>query len=719
MDSRKDSYFARRSTVIFALAMLMLLVFATVAGAATISGTVRNSSNSPQGGVAVTAFEWNGSAWVVAGSTTSSSGGFMQPPTGSYSINGLDSWENHLLRFQRTGYADQYYNGGASMASATAVRTGFMWNSSVTANYTLRAGQAVEYYSFPDTAPNNVTTIWYVSGDTVTPPSPVWPGMSMEGWYTEPELVNEWTPTVPVALTRVYAEWEPIPYLASFDPDNGSEVTTAVVDFDSAVPFPEGLEREGYTQDGWMPDVELMPSSDTTFTAQWIPNEYILTLIHNDGSEDTTQAVRYTHLIEPEPWAQNPGMRFDGWFTDSEFSEPWDLESDEMPMGDLTLYAKQTPRDFLLTISDEFASELATKTVTYRDPLDLEVPDNSDKSFMGWYEDSAFTTVLSANATMPAGDLTVYARYGYRMVFDVVHDDIVIPFVQYPGMLLAYPDNPLRTGFDFDGWYLDAEYETPVPSAMLVPSEDTRFYAKWVPHVYTVNFYDGETLIDSVQVNHGESACKPADLVAENKVFLGWSASTDNVTGNMNVFARWATAPRTVTFHSMGGSLIDPIVADHGSIIALPRSARAGYKFLGWYKGTQAYTAPSPMPVTFGEKVSFAYQVTGDVDLYARWANNNNYLKAFVSSTGKWDSQFIKTRMTYKAVTTASKVRVRATQASSTAKVEMKVGKGAKWVESNTRLFSLKKGQSKTVYVKVTSQSGLTRKYLVIVRRAW
>lgn len=61
---------------------------------------------------------------------------------------------------------------------------------------------------------------------------------------------------------------------------------------------------------------------------------------------------------------------------------------------------------------------------------------------------------------------------------------------------------------------------------------------------YTVDFYstDNKTLLTSSVVVEGGSAELPLLDVANGVVFKGWSASTDNVTGNMSVYAQCSYA---------------------------------------------------------------------------------------------------------------------------------------------------------------------------------
>lgn len=92
------------------------------------------------------------------------------------------------------------------------------------------------------------------------------------------------------------------------------------------------------------------------------------------------------------------------------------------------------------------------------------------------------------------------------------------------------PDEPVRDGYIFIGWFSDAglvhayNWSKPV-------KESITLYAKWlrasVP-IYTVSFdTDGGSMVDSQVLNEGDLVAEPEDPVRDGYVFDGWYVTVD------------------------------------------------------------------------------------------------------------------------------------------------------------------------------------------------
>lgn len=138
------------------------------------------------------------------------------------------------------------------------------------------------------------------------------------------------------------------------------------------------------------------------------------------------------------------------------------------------------------------------------------------------------------------------------------------------------------------------------------------------PTTYTVQFFTGEgSFVNPVVVREGDSIQAPTEPEREGYTFDGWFSDiglTEEVTfpleaeDNMTLFAAWEAIPTfTVTFDSMGGSLVDPQVVYAGEESVEPEEPTLeDHQFLGWYTED-----------TFDELWDFRNPVTEDVTLYA------------------------------------------------------------------------------------------------------
>ena len=133
-------------------------------------------------------------------------------------------------------------------------------------------------------------------------------------------------------------------------------------------------------------------------------------------------------------------------------------------------------------------------------------PFGSDYTFGGWYTTKELYPESKFNwndATMPAGDLQLYAKWDppvYTVKFDLNGGSGSINSQEITkGGLVSEPQEPTREGYTFEGWYKTGEnahylFEREVHS-------DFTLKAKWSPRTditYTVKYVDenGEKLAD-------------------------------------------------------------------------------------------------------------------------------------------------------------------------------------------------------------------------------
>ena len=189
------------------------------------------------------------------------------------------------------------------------------------------------------------------------------------------------------------------------------------------------------------------------------------------------------------------------------------------------------------------------------------------------------------------------------------------------GTKAAKPDDPIRSGYVFDGWYLDEEYTGVWNFTANAVTFDITLYAKWL-RVYNVTFYSlGGNSVSSQDVAYGKKAVKPADPIRAGFIFDGWYQSeqyaavsewhfdTDVVTADVSLYAKWAL-PVTVTFNLQDGSAVSSQTIGQGSKVTKPENPqRPRFIFSGWYRDA-AYTNAWDFDTDV---------VTADITLHAKW----------------------------------------------------------------------------------------------------
>jgi uncharacterized repeat protein (TIGR02543 family) len=214
------------------------------------------------------------------------------------------------------------------------------------------------------------------------------------------------------------------------------------------------------------------------------------------------------------------------------------------------------------------------------------------------------------------------------VIFNTGGGSAIAPVTVGAGSIVHQPADPAKEGFYFENWYT-AETAGSVVNWPLIVNANITIYARWMKEVipgarFTVTFdTGGGSFIDPVTVDAGFFVDRPADPTKEGFYFENWyTAEIDGsvvnwpltVSENTTVYAWWTEAvipstQFTVTFDTGGGSFIDPVTVDAGSIVYQPADpSKEGYYFDDWY------TAEID-----GSAVNWPLTVSEDATVYARW----------------------------------------------------------------------------------------------------
>lgn len=98
--------------------------------------------------------------------------------------------------------------------------------------------------------------------------------------------------------------------------------------------------------------------------------------------------------------------------------------------------------------------------------------------------------------------------------------------------------------FTYSGWAREANGDADA-SVLLNIAGDTTVYAAYTSatRYYTVRFFDGETLLNTMQVAYGATAAYTA--VKHGYGFDGWQPSNENIVADTDCYAQWS---ETITF---------------------------------------------------------------------------------------------------------------------------------------------------------------------------
>lgn len=439
-----------------------------------------------------------------------------------------------------------------------------------------------------------------------------------------------------------------------------------------SLPAPDRLQRGGYTFGGWYASrdfsgaaVTEIPAGRTepqTLYAQWHPNTYKVSL-HLEGgqlpssSSNVTQYVAGTGAQLPTPTRDY--RSFGGWFDNPQCQgEPvsaiWPSD-----FGDKEFWAKWDTINYNVTLylQDGELAEGLTDTFTYEAGMGTVLP-RADQislighSFKGWYDNRGYTgnpvEVIAATATGPKEFWAKWETDIYAVTLAMNQGKLIVgehDVVSYQyGMETILPQLE-RNGYQFGGWYTDAECtEGPVTSIPVGEIGDKRFWAKWVPLDYSI-VYDLGTdeagnrppaidldAYDSYTVGNNLHLPGASVMVWEGHTFAGWYESSDfsgspitEITadryGDIALFARWIGDGCFFSYYLNGGAFEGEQKVmfefseggfQSGQEVELPDASslsREGYSFGGWY-GDAGFT---------GSALQEVQLVQGVVPLYAKW----------------------------------------------------------------------------------------------------
>ena len=147
---------------------------------------------------------------------------------------------------------------------------------------------------------------------------------------------------------------------------------------------------------------------------------------------------------------------------------------------------------------------------------------------------------------------------------------------------------PEKEGFNFEGWYLDKNFTTPLTNDTDL-KENVALYAKLSKKSYTVKFIADGQVIETVSVLYCESATAPNPPEIQSKVFSKWDTDFSSVKSDLVVNAIYTeNASYTASFmmngevfftYSFKGGEKTQSVADKAfDVLEIPK----GFEFVSW-----------------------------------------------------------------------------------------------------------------------------------------
>ena len=238
------------------------------------------------------------------------------------------------------------------------------------------------------------------------PADPTKEGYTFIGWY---KGESEWNFETPVtADLTLTAKWQINRYTITFDTAGGSEVPSITQDYGTAITPPAAPTRTGYTFAGWdRESPTTMPAENITLTARWTVNQYTITFKPENGGQDIVIKQDYGTAITAPANPTKTGYTFAGW--DKTIPAT-------MPAENITLTARWQVNQYTITFKPENGGQDIVIKQDYGTAITAPAnPTKTGYTFAGW--DKTIPT------TMPAGDMTITARWTENRVIVIIRPD--------------------------------------------------------------------------------------------------------------------------------------------------------------------------------------------------------------------------------------------------------------------------------------------------------
>jgi len=275
-----------------------------------------------------------------------------------------------------------------------------------------------------------------------------------------------------------------------------------------------------------------------------------------DGGTHTNPSTYVEGTLLPLTDASKEGYTFDGWYTDSQFKD----KVTEIPVdttGDITIYAKFNKIYQTFNITYELDGGTHSNPATYTEGTGHVLTDATKEgyNFVGWYTDNACTVKVTEILAEQTGDITLYAKFAkipevYNITYVVdggVHGN---PESYTEGSAVALT-NAMKTGYTFEGWYLDEECSEQITEISAEQTGDITLYAKFTKILQTFNVtYEADGGEHSNPATYTEgTTVQLVDATKDGYTFDGWytdSAFENEVTeisatqtGDITLYAKF------------------------------------------------------------------------------------------------------------------------------------------------------------------------------------
>ncbi|WP_458124497.1 InlB B-repeat-containing protein [Paenibacillus sp. Z3-2] len=396
-----------------------------------------------------------------------------------------------------------------------------------------------------DTLPMNGTMVIHPNGSFMYNPNTDFVGTD----HFQYTATNPWGTSNP-ALVTITVEQDLAPIVSGVT-DEGIYNQTVTPTFNSGTALLNGsafTSGTPVTEDGDYTLVVTNHIGSTTvhFSIDTVPP--VVTGVINDGIYDASPTITFnegTATLDGSPFLSGETFNVEG--------EHVLVVTDAAGNTTTIHFSFYAPRT--LTYNSNGGSEVTEQTVSYGDKVIVSAnPTKAGHTFAGWFTDSGLSQAFDFETTTVTSDITLYAKWtvnSYTVNFETNGGSVVPDQTVTYAELAAAPDDPIKAGHTFAGWYTEPEWSTPFDLNTRSIVQDTTLYAKWAPNTYKVTFNTlGGSAVSDAAVEYGQKLSAPASPSRSGYTFAGWYADPElktpfnfaqtEITADLILYAKWS-----------------------------------------------------------------------------------------------------------------------------------------------------------------------------------
>lgn len=396
-------------------------------------------------------------------------------------------------------------------------------------------------------------------------------------------------------------------YSYAFISDNSIYVEETPVEETALIGRPDNPSKTGYTFVGWTVDgtsvVEFpyKAVAPVIFYALFTPNEYTISLDYdNENYENEKIKTTYDSLVNlPQPTKY--GHTFTGWvhYGTNEYQESSFIYNYENSISLVATYA--LIKNNIYIDLDNDGEHDSVKEVIFGNSYTFEDANWDGHTFTGWTDGDGNYFDGSNYTHNNEQDMYISANWNlnvYSIKYDLDGGD---NSSENPNSY-TYEDsfefkNASKTGYRFNGWYLDELYQERIYEIEYGSFGDLHLYASFAPNLYEykVNYENGDVVVNSVY--YDSTFIIPQAQSKTGYTFINWIDQYGNeynpkeelewhFTYNIEltpVFEINTYEVTLLTSDENAATLSGAGTYEYNQIVTISVSLNDNYAFIGWF----------------------------------------------------------------------------------------------------------------------------------------